>query len=363
MLHDTNRQSEKIQVNRKKISIGNYFVAPSIALIALFLPLIATAQAHFAPGVANIRDYAVPAPGLYLAAYNYGYTTSTITDNSGNKISQVVIGSVPVNVDVDVKLYAFSPLLLWITNRKFLGANYGAYIGPSFSNANIAASVSVIEGQGVNPEISQFAVGDLFVQPLWLGWNRKHFDVAFGYGFYAPVGKFDTQTLTLPSSSRVVTAPTNIGLGYWTHQLQGNVTWYPSPKRGTAVTNTLTLEFNTTQRDTDFQNGKFLTWNWGVSQYLPLDKKFHYLAELGLAGYSQWQITDSSGPGVANPSFHDQVHGVGVQAGITNAPLGLQFNFRYMNEYYAANRFRGNSYSLNIGYTIKKPKAATPASP
>ena len=147
MLHDTNRQSEKIQVNRKKISIGNYFVAPSIALIALFLPLIATAQAHFAPGVANIRDYAVPAPGLYLAAYNYGYTTSTITDNSGNKISQVVIGSVPVNVDVDVKLYAFSPLLLWITNKKFLGANYGAYIGPSFSNANIAASVSVIEGQ------------------------------------------------------------------------------------------------------------------------------------------------------------------------------------------------------------------------
>ena len=50
------------------------------------------------------------------------------------------------------------------------------------------------------------------------------------------------------------------------------------------MTNTLTLEFNGTQRDTDFQNGKFLTWNWGVSQYLPLDKKFHYLAELGLAG-------------------------------------------------------------------------------
>ena len=82
-----------------------------------------------------------------MAAYNYGYTTSTITDNGGNKISQVVIGSVPVNVDVDVKLYALSPLVLWITNKKFLGANYGGYIGPSFSNANIAASLSVIEGR------------------------------------------------------------------------------------------------------------------------------------------------------------------------------------------------------------------------
>ena len=265
MLHDTNRQSEKIQVNRKKISIGNYFVAPSIALIALFLPLIATAQAHFAPGVANIRDYAVPAPGLYLAAYNYGYTTSTITDNSGNKISQVVIGSVPVNVDVDVKLLCILAAAPLDYEQEISWCELWRLHRLSFSNANIAASVSVIEGQGVNPEISQFAVGDLFVQPLWLGWNRKHLDVAFGYGFYAPVGKFDTQTLTLPSSSRVVTAPTNIGLGYWTHQLQGNVTWYPSPKRGTAVTNTLTLEFNGTQRDTDFQNGKFLTWNWGVS--------------------------------------------------------------------------------------------------
>ena len=152
------------------------------------------AQAHFAPGVANIRDYAEPEPGLYVAVYNYGYTTSTLTDNGGNKISQVVVGSVPVNVGVDVKLYALSPLLLWITDKKILGANYGAYIGPSFSNANVAAALSVVNGKGVNPETSQFAVGDLFVQPLWLGWNRKHFDTAFGYGFYAPVGKFDTQT-------------------------------------------------------------------------------------------------------------------------------------------------------------------------
>lgn len=48
---------------------------------------------------------------------------------------------------------------------------------------------------------------------------------------------------------------------------------------------------------------------------------------------------------------------------ITNVRLGLQFNFRYMNEFHATNRFRGNSYSLNLGYTIKKPKPGTPASP
>jgi hypothetical protein len=193
--------------------IRKHLAALSILLVVFFLPLIASAQAHFAPGVANIRDYAVPPPGLYLAVYNYGYTTSTLTDNGGNKISQILVGTTPVNVGIDVKLYALSPLFLWVSNKKFLGANYGGYIGPSFSNANVSASLSIVEGQGVNPETSQFAVGDLFVQPLWLGWNRKHFDAAFGYGFYAPVGKFDTLTLTLPSRSKVVTSPTNVGLG------------------------------------------------------------------------------------------------------------------------------------------------------
>jgi len=34
------------------------------------------AQAHYQPGVANIRDYSTPEPGLYLAVYNYGCLTS-----------------------------------------------------------------------------------------------------------------------------------------------------------------------------------------------------------------------------------------------------------------------------------------------
>lgn len=350
----------------------NSRVASCIWLV-LFLLFAASskvqAQAHYQPGIANIRDYSMPEPGLYLAVYNYGYLTSDLTDNNGNKVTQVLVGPpggpyAPLNVKVDVKIYALSPMLIWVSKWSFFGAHYGAYIAPAFSNSNIAASLSTVEGLGTNPQTSQFGVGDMFVQPVWIGWNRKHFDVAAGYGFYAPVGKYDTTTINFPSGPQTVTSPGNIGLGYWTNQIQGNVTWYPSVKRGTAVTNTITAEFNGGQRDTGYTNGNFLTWNWGVSQYLPLDKQFKYLAELGVAGYSQWQISNSTGPNVSNPSYHDQVQGVGVQAGILSTRLGMQLNFRYMNEFYAANRFRGNSYSLNFGYTIKKPKpAAAPATP
>jgi hypothetical protein len=323
------------------------------------------AQAHFVAGVASIRDYAMPDEGVYGVVYNYGYVTDTLTDNGGNKITQVQIGPpggpfVPLNVKIDVKMYALSPAIIWVSHWKFLGARYGAYIAPSFSNSNISAGLSTVDGQGANPETGQFAVGDLFVQPVWLGWNRKHFDASAAYGFYAPVGKYNTQTINFPNGPQVITAASNIGLGYWTHQLQGNVTWYPSVMRGTAITNTLTIEFNGQQRDTGMTNGNFLSWNWGASHYLPLDKQFHYLVEVGVAGYSQWQITDSSGPDVANPNFHDQVHGIGAQVGLISTRKGMQLNFRYMYEYYAANRFQGSSYSLNFGYTLKKPKPATP---
>ena len=328
----------------------------------LCAPTLVYGQAHFAPGVANIRDYAEPAPGLYLGVYNYGYVTSELTDNSGNKINQIVVGGTPINVNLDVKIYALSPMLLWISAWNLLGLQYGAYIAPTFSNANIAASLSTLEGQAVNPETSQFAVGDLFVCPLWLGSHRPHVDTTVGYGFYAPVGSFSTQTLLLPSGPSVVTSPTNVGLGYWTHQLQGNVTWYPSVKRGTAITNTITAEFNTEQRDTNFTNGNYLTWSWGASQYLPLDKQFHYLADLGVTGYSEWQISDSSGPNVTNPSFHTQVHGIGVQAGFISVRRGLQLLFHYYHEYYSANRLQGNSYSFDLGYTIKG-SPAVPAAP
>jgi hypothetical protein len=345
-------------------------ILPVGAIVAvLCTPALLQAQAHFTPGVANIRDYSQPEPGLYAVVYNYGYETTTLTDNNGNQINHIVLGppagpNITLNLNIDVKVYALAPVLIWVTSAKFFGAHYGAYIAPTFSNANITAGLSTVDGQGINPQTSQFGVGDLYVQPLWLVWNRKHFDTAASYGFYAPVGKYNYQTINLGSIGSVtIPSSTNIGLGYWTHQLQGNLTWYPNPNRGLAVTNTLTTEFNTQQRGQNTTNGDFLTWNWGGSMYLPLEKPVpHHLIEAGLAGYSQWQITDSTN--VTNPSYHDQVHAIGAQVGLISIPWNMQLNFRYMHEFYSANRFQGDSYSLNLAYTIRKSKpqhTATPA--
>ncbi len=36
---------------------------------------------------------------------------------------------------------------------------------------------------GLDVEDSAFGLGDVFVQPVWLGWGGKHWAAAFGYRF------------------------------------------------------------------------------------------------------------------------------------------------------------------------------------
>jgi hypothetical protein len=126
------------------------------AMFLLWVPAVAFGQSHFGPGVANIRDYAVPEPGVYAAVYNYGYIMSDLTDNSGNSVRQILVGNTPVNVYLDVKMYALAPMLLWVPRWNFLGGHYSAYISPTFSNANIVAALSSVNGAGINTETSQF---------------------------------------------------------------------------------------------------------------------------------------------------------------------------------------------------------------
>jgi hypothetical protein len=123
-----------------------------------------------------------------------------------------------------VDLYALGPGVIWVSDWKILGAQYGVLLAPSFANASLEATLSTATGRGGSVDTASCNVGDLLVQPVWLGWTLTHWDFAFAYGFYAPTGKYNTETVTLPGGRTVkVEAPDNIGYGFWTHQLQGAV--------------------------------------------------------------------------------------------------------------------------------------------
>jgi len=327
-----------------------FFVA-TVVLVVTANAANAAEIGHYAGGLMNIRDFFVPEPGIYGVLYNYYYKTDRLNDRNGHEVDSVTIGpagGVTIGVEPDVDVYVLAPVLMWVTPYEILGARYAAFITPTFANAGVGASLNTESGRGLDPSASQFGVGDLFVQPLWLGWPLEHWDLSLGWGFYAPTGEYDVETVDFPKiGPRKFEAADNIGLGFWTNQFQAAVAWYPWTNKATAVTAALTYEINSEKQHYDLTAGDNLSLNWGISQYLPLTEDMNWLTELGPAGYSTWQVSSDSGRDAQN-SVRDQVHGVGWQVGLTNVAWASALNIHYFYEVAAEDRFEGHVLGLSV---------------
>jgi hypothetical protein len=378
-------------------------IGPALLLIAFAVTsALAGEYSHFMPGMPNIRDFFVPdKTGVYYQQYNFYYSSKDFRDSDGDTLDSFSAsrtssgkltssrdinfpggtiraeaeltgtGSVSVDSDIDVKykLAGIVPAFMIVTDWKILGATYAAYVTVPFVytrlevelDGQVSASLNVDgfirltapDGKFVQKDISglfsgsrsfsaevdedQFNLGDIFVQPVWLGWSGKNYSASLGYGIYAPTGDFEQGALD------------NTGLGFWEHQIQAAGVWYPWEHRATAVTLAATYEINHKKKDVDITPGSVFSLNFGVSQFLPLKKDNSLLAELGVTGYSQWQVTDDSGDDASNEDVHDQVHSAGCQAGLIYAPWNAGLSARFMHEFYAEDHFRGNMFMITIG--------------
>jgi len=332
-----------------------HVTAALIGALALLTPVTEAGEiGHYAGGFLNIRDYFVPPPGVYAAVYNYFYRTDQLNDRNGDRVDSVTVnpGSGPgltLGVEVNVNMYVVAPTVIWVTDIKSLGIKYGAFISPNLANASLQGSLSSVTGRGGSAEASAFDVGDLFVQPVWLGKTLEHWDFALAYGFYAPTGKYNTEFYSLPGGNSVkAESGDNIGFGFWTQQIQGAVAWYPWADKRLAITSVLTYEINGKKKDFDLTPGQVLTFNWGISQFLPLRKDKSLLLEVGPAGYSSWQITDDTGSGASNAGVRDQVHAVGGQLGLAYLPWHASLTFHGFYEFAAKDRFQGASFGVSL---------------
>lgn len=292
---------------------------------------IAGELGHYMPGVASIRDFVVPAPGFYYQQYNLFYTTDTYKDRNGNEVNTIGSNSLDVNVDS----FAIAPTFIWVSPWKILGATYAAYASPSILNISVQAGLSATTNHGISIDESQWGFGDLYIRPVWLGWNNPHTAFSLAYGVYAPTGDYTNG------------APDNTGLGFWTHEFQAGLTVYPWVHQGTAIMLTGTYEIHHEKEGADITPGDRFSLDYGISQYVPVNKAETLLLELGLSGYSQWQVNDDSGSDVSPVlNVNDEVHAVGGQLGLAYIPWNAAVTLRYLKEYNAQARFEGDLYTL-----------------
>jgi hypothetical protein len=227
---------------------------------------------HYVPSLFNVRDFVMPPKGVYAALYGLYYTSDEFRDRNGNEVNSVTIRERSIELDVDLDLYSVAPAVLWNTGFKLLGADYGMFGGLPFGGPSVQAALALGPDLGIETDESAFGLQDLIVQPLWLGWRWPDADLSLAYAFYAPSGRFEQGD------------PDNLGLGFWTHQFQLGGAYY-FLKRATALVMALTYEIHMNKEDVDIRPGSDLSFNYGVSQFLPAGPG---LVELGVLGYSQW---------------------------------------------------------------------------
>ncbi|MDD9301868.1 MAG: transporter [Desulfobacter sp.] len=283
---------------------------------------------HYMPGVRNVRDFIVPDPGFYYLQYNIYYTSNTYKDRNGKEVSSIG----PIKFESQVDSYAVAPVFLWSSSQKILGASYAAFAQPAIVNTSYTLAAL---GGGIDE--SQWGFGDLYLKPIWLGWNNIHTSVAIGYGIYAPTGEYSDGAVD------------NTGLGFLTHEFQASLTVFPWEHKGTAVMVSGTYEIHHDKDGADITPGDRFSLDYGISQYIPVNKEETLIAELGLSGYSQWQVDNDSGRDV-HPLLNvkDEVHALGGQLGLSYVPWNASVSFRYLKEYDAEARYEGELFSLSF---------------
>lgn len=327
-------------MSQRNPRISHIFISCLMIVVLFFSPGIVAAGelGHYMPGVASIRDFVMPSEaGFYYVQYNLYYSTDTYKDRNGNSVDSITIGPATLNVEANIDAIGIQPTLIWVSDWKILGASYGAFAGIPIASTSVQASLSTETRFGRSIDDNQWGLGDIYVKPIWLGWNTKHFGITLGYGLYAPTGKYDDGDVD------------NTGLGFWTHEFQGGMTWYPWEHQGTALMLNGTYEIHHEKEGADITPGDRFSLDWGISQYLPLNKEETLLVELGLVGYSQWQVDNDSGSDVIDVlKVKDEVHGIGGQVGLAYVPWNASLVFRYIGEYYAEARYEGDLYVLTL---------------
>lgn len=293
---------------------------------------------HYAPGVPNAHDFFIPPPGTYYAQYNYWYHTDTFRNRDGHAIDEVTIfPRVPrlrrkVKVDTELDLFVISPAILYSPDWTVLGARVGAYLTQPIANPSLDAAITGVE-RGIGFDGDTWGAGDLFVQPLWAQWSWERADVALGYGFYAPSGRFDAG------------ATDNIGLGYWTQQIQNGAQVWLDPQKTISLIAAQTWEFNDRVEDTDLRAGPRVSINWGIGKTF-----VDGLLEALVIGYDTFQLSPDSGSDqpLLGRGATDQVHAVGLQLGSPKYGLSV----KYLREFGAEDRFEGDVFTITFALPL-----------
>jgi hypothetical protein len=157
-------------------------VAGFFLLMALVCSQAAAQErGQYLPGFRGLNASAQPPPGFTYANYFFWYPTDTFKNRDGDKAP----------IDFSLDLLADVNLFVYTPKAKVLGGTYA--ITAAVPILNTPVSLPRIES-----DIGGVGLGDVYIEPLSLGWKLSKGNARVAYGFVAPTGRFNEALPTTP---------------------------------------------------------------------------------------------------------------------------------------------------------------------
>lgn len=257
-----------------------------------------------------------PVSGLYVADRFLRYSSNNLIDRDGHRI--------PVGLDLDA-----------MANAVGVQVTFPLPWHSIYMNASVGVPAARINLQTDRPEasIDRYGFGDLYVQPLKIGWKMSQVDIVAGYSFYAPTGRFTPRTSD------------GVGRGYWAHQFSLGSAVYFDRSKTWHISELASYDLNQSKQGIDLTRGDTVQVQGGTGKTLGI-------VDVGLAGYALWQVRDDRGNALpeALRGARDRAFGLGPEVDITLAPISSRITLRYCHD--IAVKARPLGQIMLIGLTV-----------
>jgi hypothetical protein len=181
----------------------------------------------------------------------------------------------------------------WTTPLKFLGANYGFFVDVPFAIADASGAgslepiLSLQRGSFALPslqrsgETTKGSIGNIYFEPINLGWHLKQLDAIVSSGVVMPSGPYN-------ANARV-----NVGYGHWTGMFGLGGIAYFDAERTWSLSIYSHYELYGSQMGRSYTLGDAVPFEWGAGKSINLGNDILKQLTVGAVGYAQWQVTDN----------------------------------------------------------------------
>ena len=193
----------------------------------------------------------------------------------------------------NIDLFVDQNVVGWTSPYKILGATYGLLVDVPFviADASGAASVEPIlslnRGSVALPsaqrsgETTKGSIGNIYVEPINLGWHWRQLDAIVSSGLFVPSGPYNSNAIL------------NVGFGHWTGVFGLGGIAYADAERTWSLSIYAHYVLYGSQMGRNYTLGDVVPFEWGAGKSFNLSSDVFKQVTLGAVGYAQWQATNN----------------------------------------------------------------------